>query len=82
MPEPTNDSKPEAATEVVPQKDENTKSPAEVNNTDSDVKNTTYGAGAKSYSKGKWIIIYIVLGVVIYGLIYYFVLANNNSPYN
>ncbi|HUD04798.1 MAG TPA: cupredoxin domain-containing protein [Patescibacteria group bacterium] len=41
----------------------------------------------KQYGYGKrplwqWILLYIVIGVVIYGLVYYFVLAKNGKGYN
>src|ERR1035437_5777973 len=41
----------------------------------------------KQYSYGKrplwqWILLYLVIGVVIYGLVYYFVLAKNGKGYN
>lgn len=41
----------------------------------------------KGYGYGKrplwqWILLYVVIGGIIYGLIYYFVLAKNSNSYN
>ncbi|MEX2012846.1 MAG: hypothetical protein WD967_00410 [Candidatus Levyibacteriota bacterium] len=30
----------------------------------------------------QWILIYVVIGAVVYGLVYYFVLAKNGNGYN
>jgi flagellar basal body-associated protein FliL len=39
----------------------------------------------KGYGKRplwQWIVIYLIVGAVVYGLIYYFVIAKNGAGYN
>lgn len=43
-----------------------------------------YGKGYGKRPLWQWILIYVVVGAIIYGLIYYFVLAKpgNSNPYS
>lgn len=47
--------------------------------------NQPQGGGQKGYGKRplwQWIVIYLVIGIILYGLFYFFVLADNGSNGN
>ncbi len=47
-----------------------------------DTQPTTQGSGYGKRPLWQWIVIYVVIGIVVYGLIYYFVLAKRNGGSN